>query len=396
MMNLPIVYVKKGRDERVRAGHLWIFSNELEEGFQQTEPGSLVEVRNAQDRLIGMGTINPRSLLTVRLLSRELEELSREWLRVRIETAWAVRQRLLSPQVSACRVVYSEADGLPGLMIDKFGDVLSLQTLTAGMDRLLPLLVDILVELFSPRAICAANDATVRAWEGLPEERKLIYGTLDGLHTFEQDNISFVVDILNGQKTGFFCDQRFNRLRFASIIRNGDRVLDLFSFTGGFGLYALQAGAAHVTFVDGSQRALDLAKQACAQNGWSARTAFVKADIFDWIKSPTESWDAVSVDPPALAKSRDKATAALRGYRDLNARALAWVRPGGIFATSSCSGLISPVNWRSTIDEAAYKSRRRVRYIHFAGQAPDHPILPAMPETEYLKFALAIVDDRRP
>jgi 23S rRNA (cytosine1962-C5)-methyltransferase len=169
-------------------------------------------------------------------------------------------------------------------------------------------------------------------------------------------------------------------------------VLDLFSYTGGFGLYALRAGAAHVTFVDGSQRALDVVSQACELNGWRDRVALIKADIFDWIKQPSEQFDAISLDPPALAKSRDKATAALRGYRDLNARALAWVKPGGFLASSSCSGLISPPNWRAVIDEAAYKSRRRVRYVHFGGQAPDHPILPAMSETEYLKFVLAVVD----
>ncbi|MBK8130467.1 MAG: class I SAM-dependent rRNA methyltransferase [bacterium] len=216
-------------------------------------------------------------------------------------------------------------------------------------------------------------------------------GALDELFEFEQDGLTLLADPVKGQKTGYFLDQRMNRKLMQSLLRGGERMLDLFCYSGAFGLYALRGGAEHVTFVDGSDRALGISHSAAQANGFSERADFVKADIFEWLKGEGEQYDVVSLDPPALAKSRSKATIALRAYRDLNARAMKWVKPGGLLLTSSCSGLISRVNWRAALEEAAFKSRRRVRFVAFGTQAPDHPVLAAMPETEYLKFAVAQV-----
>ena len=213
----------------------------------------------------------------------------------------------------------------------------------------------------------------------------------DIVFEFEQDGLRLLADPIAGQKTGYFLDQRLNRKLTQSFVRGGEEFLDLFCYTGAFGAYALQAGVATSTYVDGSERALSLVKQVVLMNGFEERARYVKTDIFDWLKDVAQQYDIVSLDPPALAKSRSKATVALRAYRDLNARAMKWVKPGGLLLTSSCSGLISRVNWRKALEEAAFKSRRTVRFLAFGTQAPDHPVLAAMPETEYLKFAVAQV-----
>jgi 23S rRNA (cytosine1962-C5)-methyltransferase len=386
------VHLRKGADHRLRAGHLWVFSNELQDGFQSLPPGELVDVLDFRGSLLGRGTVNPHSLIAVRVFTRASEAIDGSFLRERIGKALSLREKLLGGEANVCRLVYSESDGLPGLIVDRFEDVLVLQSNTAGMDRLLPSVIEALIALLNPRAILAANDAPVRELEGLPLERKLIRGTLQGPVQFEQDGITFLCDPLGGQKTGFFLDQRFNRRLAASFIRFGDCVLDLFCYTGGFGLYALKAGAAHVAFVDASEAALTLAREAVEANGFSGRAEFVKADIFELLKELGERFDMVILDPPALAKSRTKVPAALRAYRDLNARAMARVKDGGILATASCSGLVHTDSWLESLREGAHKAGRNLLVVARGTQSPDHPVLASMPETEYLKFAVAIVD----
>jgi 23S rRNA (cytosine1962-C5)-methyltransferase len=389
---IAVVRLRKGADQRLRFGHLWVFSNELQDGFQTLEPGQLVDVVDFRGSFLGRGAVNPHSLIAVRLFTRGSESVDEAFLRVRILKAAQLREKLLGADAKVCRLVYSESDGLPGLIVDRFQDVLVLQSNTAGMDRLLPQVIEALISLFSPRAIVAANDAPVRELEGLPLERKLVYGTLEGKVRFEQDGIALFADPLGGQKTGFFLDQRFNRRLAAAFVRPSDRVLDLFCYTGGFGLYALKAGAAHVTFADASETALVVAREAVEANGFSDRAEFIRADIFEMLKEPGEPFDMVILDPPALAKSRTKVPAALRAYRDLNARAMARVAPGGILATASCSGLVHADYWLESLREAAHKAGRGLRIVARGGQSPDHPILASMPETEYLKFAIGIVD----
>ncbi|MCX6600155.1 MAG: class I SAM-dependent rRNA methyltransferase [bacterium] len=389
---ITVVRLRKGADHRLRWGHLWVFSNELQDGFQALEPGQLVDVVDFRGSFLGRGAVNPHSLIAVRLFTRKSEAVDKSFLRVRIQKAAKLREKLLDADAKVCRLVYSESDGLPGLIVDRFEVVLVLQSNTAGMDRLLPQVIEALSDLFNPRAMVAANDAPVRELEGLPLERKLVYGALDGKVRFEQDGITFLADPIAGQKTGFFLDQRFNRRLAASFVRPADRVLDLFCYTGGFGLYALKARAAHVTFVDASETALAVAREAVEANGFSDRAEFFKTDIFEMLKEPGEPFDMVILDPPALAKSRTKVPAALRAYRDLNARAMARVAPGGVLATASCSGLVHADYWLQSLREAAHKAGRNMRFVARGGQSPDHPVLASMPETEYLKFAIGIVD----
>jgi 23S rRNA (cytosine1962-C5)-methyltransferase len=389
---IATVRLRKGADQRLRFGHLWVFSNELQDGFQALEPGQLVDVVDFHGSFLGRGAVNPRSLIAVRLFTRESESVDESFLRVRIQKAAKLREKLLGADAKVCRLIYSESDGLPGLIVDRFEDVLVLQSNTAGMDRLLPQVIEALISLFSPRAIVAANDAPVRELEGLPLERKLVHGLLEGKARFEQDDITFLADPLGGQKTGFFLDQRYNRRLTASFVRPGDRVLDLFCYTGGFGLYALKAGAAQVTFVDASESALTVAREAVEANGFSERAEFVKADIFEMLKEPGERYDILILDPPALARSRTKVPAALRAYRDLNARAMSRLGDGSILVTASCSGLVHADSWLESLREAAHKAGRNLRIVARGGQSPDHPVLAAMPETEYLKFAVGIVD----
>jgi 23S rRNA (cytosine1962-C5)-methyltransferase len=391
----PILTLRPHADIRVRRGHIWIFSNELKDGFQELPPGSLVHVRDNRGSIIGTGTLNSHSLIAVRLLSRDEVTIDREFLYKRADAALKLRALLLI-DTTACRVVFSESDGLPGLILDKFGDVFVYQSLTAGMELLMPHLLDWMKDKFQPRVIVEANDSQARVLEGLPQVRRCVFGSLDGVIEFEQDGLKLLADPLNGQKTGFFLDQRLNRQKLQSFIRGGERVLDLFSYSGAFGLYALKAGASHVTFVDSSSRALELCRDAAARNGYTDRIETIEADVFEWVKDHADCFDIISLDPPALAKTRAKAAAALRGYRDLNARALRLVKPGGLFATSSCSGLVTPLNWREAMDEAAFKSYRKVRFVAFGSQAPDHPILSSMSETEYLKFTIAVVDGFTP
>jgi 23S rRNA (cytosine1962-C5)-methyltransferase len=390
--NLPTIQLRAGADQRVRLGHLWIFSNELRSGFQSLEAGTVVEIMDARGRFIGIGTVNPHSLIAVRLFTREREMIDRTFLLNRLRAAVALRRRIWGGEEAACRLVYSEADGLPGLIIDKFANVLVVQSSTAGMDRLLPLIFECLAELVPVRAMVAACDSPMREFEGLRLYREVVNGSLDAPVPIMQDGITFLADCVGGQKTGFFLDQRANRRLLLQFISQESRVLDLFCYTGAFGLYALAAGASYVHFVDASECSLAIAQEAVALNGWQDHSEFRKADIFPFLKEYDQRYDVVILDPPALAKSRMKVPAALRAYRDLNARAIALVEPGGLLATSSCSGLVHAPAWREALQQAAAKTGRKLRILATGSQAPDHPLLAAMPETEYLKFVLALVD----
>jgi len=387
MTAYPTVTLKRGAESRVFGGHLWVFSNELADGFQSFEPGTFVRVVDSRGRFYGIGSVNPHSLIAVRLWTRQDEVIDRDFVYRRLDAARAARLQTLGDD-SVCRIAFSEADFLPGIIIDRFEQLVVYQTLTAGSDGLGAFVLQWIIDRLAPNVVVQANDSSMRALEGLPMERAIVHSSLVGdIAWFKQDGLSLPVDPVRGQKTGFFLDQRLNRKLMQSFLRGGESVLDLFCYSGAFGLYALSAGAGQVTFVDGSDRALGITRDAVTANGFS-NVEYVKADIFEWLKEPQRQFDVVSLDPPALAKSRSKATVALRAYRDLNARAMKWVKPGGLLLTSSCSGLISRQNWRSAVEEGAFKSRRTVRFLAFGTQAPDHPVLAAMPETEYLKFAV--------
>ncbi len=387
MSKLPTVRLRDGGDRRVRAGHLWVFSNELMSGFQSYEPGSPVVVEDYRGKVVGTGLLNPHSLIAVRLYSQDACELTADFFRARIRIAKQFRERHFQGE-TAYRVIYGESDGIPGLIVDRFDSCLVLQTTTIGIESKLGLIVQLLIDEFTPACVLAANDGSVRRLEGLALERKPLFGRVDEPLLFMQDQLSFAALPVSGQKTGFFLDQRLNRKLTQRFVTRSVRVLDLFAYTGAFGMYALQSGAESATLVDDSAIALDAARVSATQNGFADRVETIDADVFEFLKSRESVYDVICLDPPALAKSRLKVDSARRAYRDLNARALARLIPGGILATSSCSGLVSWDAWKEALREGARKSGRRVRLLALGGQAPDHPILAAMPETEYLKFAV--------
>lgn len=389
---MPRVYLKHDADRRLRAGHLWIFANELRPGFQDIAPGSFALVVDNTGRTIGVATINPHSLIAGRLFTSSPQIPDRDFFLQRLRSAIHLRERIFGGLPAGCRIVFGESDGLPGLVVDLFGETLVVQSLSAGMESLLPVVSSCLAELLQPQSIVYANDSAVRSLEGLTLYRTVHHGQLDEPILFEINNIINIADPLNGQKTGFFLDQQANRTLSEQFVRQDMRVLDLFCYSGGFGLHALRAGAQHVQFVDSSAHALALTRQAVSANGWADRSSYINADIFEMIKNEAGKFDMVFLDPPAMAKSRAKVPSALRGYRDLNARAMNWIKPGGLLATSSCSGLISGLDWRHALASAALKAGRKLRILATGGQAPDHLILSSMPETEYLKFLIAVVD----
>jgi 23S rRNA (cytosine1962-C5)-methyltransferase len=387
-MELPVVRLAGPVNDRLRRGYLWLFSNELVQGFQDVAPGAVVEVRDAGDGFFGIGTCNPHSLIAVRLFAREQVEIDAAFFHKRIAAALKLREAVF-PNEKAYRLIYSEGDALPGLIVDRYNDFFVLLPLTAGIELLLPQVEEALCAIFPEGKIIIRRDSSARAHEGLPVEE--LTDSNEKPIEIEQDGVKFLCDLRQGQKTGFFFDQRANRKTLAHFHPQGD-VLDLFCYTGGFGFYALKAGAECVVAVDSSEAALTLASEGARRNGFVARWQGERADVFEWLKTNREQFDWVVLDPPALIQKRSKIREGERGYRDLNARAMQRVKPGGFLATSSCSGLLPRAKWMEILADAARKAKRQAVLICEGTQAADHPALPAMPETNYLKFAIMRMD----
>lgn len=384
---MRVIRLKKNEERRAVAGHPWIFSNEIEGSLRDALPGELVDVLDWRGRFVGRGYINPRSLIAVRLLSRRAdEEIGREFFRRRLAEALDYRRRFL-PGVTSCRLVFGEADFLPGLIIDRYGDCLVMQVLTAGMDVQLETIVDLLDEMLSPRAIVLRNDAAARELEGLPQEKRVLRGELPGPVDIEENGVRFSIDLMEGQKTGFFLDQRDNR-RLAGELCRGLKVLDCFSYVGAWSLHAARGGARKVTGLDASAAAVAAASANAALNGLDDICEFRRTDVFDELKRLSdagERFGCVILDPPAFVKSKTKLHEGLRGYREINVRALKIIEPGGILATCSCSHHVDRRSFLSMIAGAAADAGRRVRMLEYRSQSADHPVNPAIPETEYLK-----------
>jgi 23S rRNA (cytosine1962-C5)-methyltransferase len=375
------------RTSRILAGHLWVFSNELAESPKEFEPGSLVELRDRKDAFLGIGYINPHSLIAVRILTHRKEEINADFFRQRILDAVTYRRFFLR-DTDSFRVVFSEGDFLPGLIVDKYGDCLSLQILTFGMERWAEELIGILDDLFSPSLIVLRNDSPSRLLEGLPQEKRIVKGTMESLPEMREASLSFEIDPMAGQKTGFFLDQRENRIAFSALAGEG-KGLDLFCYAGAWTMH-LARGGATVTGVDDSEAAIALARKNAERNGLSTRCGFEKADVFEFLRRKREeegAYDFVVLDPPAFAKSKAKVKEALRAYREVNAHAMRVLRRGGLLATSSCSYHIDRGSFLDMLGAAARDAHRQVRLIEMRSQARDHPILLSMPETEYLKCA---------
>lgn len=395
----PIVRLLPKVRHRVFYGHPWVFGNEVESIEGSYSPGDIVEIRDRRDAFVALGYINPESAILVRVLSREDVNVDEEFIRSRLERAVAFRKELfgiegsVGEQPGGYRLVYSEADFLPGLVVDIFGGYLSFQTLTLGIDRWKETIVEALSEIVEPKGIYERNDAPVRSLEGLPQKAGYIGQPFDPLVEMDENGVRMLVDIQKGQKTGYFLDQSENRLRVRAISR-GKEVLDAFSYSGGFGLSAAYAGAKSVTCVDASEAALDLARASAEKNGLSKMVSCRSANVFDLLREYEKDgvrFDVVLLDPPAFARSRKMVEKALAGYKEINLRAMKVIRPGGYLCTSSCSQHVTWDEFDGMLEAAAADARKPLRILERRGQRFDHPILAGVPETDYLKFRLCQV-----
>ncbi|MGH7042769.1 MAG: class I SAM-dependent rRNA methyltransferase [Acetobacteraceae bacterium] len=382
----PVLKLRPGHGRRLRAGAPWAYSNEV--APQRLDPGTLVRLEGDGGLRFGVAMYNPHSLIAVRLLDRDPDAaIDTGWFRARLRDAMALRARLCDSNFH--RLVHAEADFLPGLVVDRFGDVAVVQANSAGMDRLLPAIRDALLAELAPHAIVARNDSGARRQEGLTEDVTLLAGD-NAEAAVEEAGVRFPVDLLAGQKTGWFFDQRGNRDRVAALA-SGARVLDVFCHTGGFGLRCAAAGAASVRLVDSSAPALAQAEAAAALNGVAPRVATSRGDAFDImaaLAAAGERFDIVICDPPAFAASRKDADAGLRAYARMARLAAALVAPGGFLFVASCSHHAPLDAWSARIADGLNRARRAARILATTGAGPDHPVHPALPETAYLKAQL--------
>jgi 23S rRNA (cytosine1962-C5)-methyltransferase len=382
---LPFVRLHPQEDRRVRRGHLWIFSNEIEKAAEGLEPGGLAEFLTSRDERLGIGFYNAKSLIAGRLLDRRETTVDVAFFTGRLHHALALRQRFFND--NAFRWVHGESDDLPGLVIDRYGEVCVIESFAAGVDRLLPMIVDA-VKSFGPwQAIVLRNDASARRLEHLPQEVRVLEGAMESSHWFSTDGVSMAADPLQGQKTGFFFDQRVNRAAVGALAA-GRTVLDVFCHTGGFGQWCAKAGAKHVVGVDSSAPALELAQAIAEKNGWAGRCVWQKADAFEHLTHSKETYDIVVLDPPRFAATKKNLPEAVKAYVRLNTLGLKRVTGGGILATASCSQHVSRDEFRQIIARAVHESGRKAKIVYQGGPGPDHPVRPSMPETDYLKFAI--------
>jgi len=382
------VTLKYGEDKRLLAGHQWIFSNEIEKISGQPAIGETVELSNSKGGFLGVGFFNPHSLIAFRLLSRERTEVDAKFWTGRLQKALRFRQGLFPGQESF-RAVFSESDGLPGLIADKYGKYLSVQFLSAGLEKNREAVIAALKEVFQCEGIIARNDASSRALEGLEEKIELLFGDVPDKVTVEEGAVKFHADLKSGQKTGFYFDQRENREALAKYC--GDKsFLDCFCHTGAFGIYASGAGAKNVFWVDSSKNALGLARENAALNGIENFNSEC-ADAIEYLgalKEKSGKFDIINIDPPGLIKSKKNFHAGYRVYLKINTLAFEALSPGGILATSSCSHHMGREDFRKMLTQAAAEAGKNVRVLEVHSQSRDHPVLISMPETEYLKFAV--------
>ncbi len=350
-------------------------------------PGDIVDVRDKNNRFVGRGYINLKSMISVRLLTRKEEKIDEEFFRKRIQDAWEYRKRVMD-DVNSCRIVYGESDFLPALIVDKFGDYLVTQFLSLGMDVRKKMIVNLLDEIIKPAGIFERDDVHVREIEGLKQEKGYLKGQFDPVQEFTENGIKFYVDMENGQKTGYFLDQKENRASISKYVK-GAQVLDCFCHTGSFAIHAAYYGAKDVTAVDISDDAISMAEKNARLNSLQGRISFVCANVFDLLRqyvSEGKAYDVVILDPPAFTKSKSTVPSALKGYKEINLRALKLLNPGGFLITASCSQHVSPELFKEVVLDAAIDAKRDIRIVEERSQAKDHPILPGAPETRYLKF----------
>ncbi len=404
MTNHPmaVVTLKKGAGRTLKQGGPWIYDNEIESVMGSFEDGDIVFVHDFDGYPLGSGFINRNSKLTVRMMTRDRDAVIDEaFLRMRVKNAWEYRKKVMD-DISSCRVIFGEADFLPGLVVDKFADVLVVESLALGIDRFKGMIVGILKELMEEdgihiRGVYERSDAKVREQEGMERYKGFIGEPFDTKVEIVENGVRYYVDVRDGQKTGFFLDQKYNRRAVGKLCR-GARVLDCFTHTGSFALNAGLCGSAHVTGVDASELGVNQARENAVLNGLQDRVEFVCADVFDLLprlEKQGEKYDVVILDPPAFTKSRSSIKKAVKGYREINLRGMKLVKDGGYLATCSCSHFMDYELFTQTVGQAARNVHKRLRQVEFRTQAPDHPILWGAGDSYYLKFYIFQVCDEK-
>ena len=391
-METATVTLKKGEGRSLKAGGAWIYDNEIESVMGSFEDGGIVRVQDFDGYGLGKGFINRHSKIRVRMLTRNpAQEIDRDFLRKRVRDAWEYRKRTVD--TASCRLIFGEADFLPGFVADKFSDVLVIQSLALGMDRYKEAIVEELKEALLEdgiriRGVYERSDAKEREKEGMERVKGFLGASFDTNVEITENGVRYLVDVKDGQKTGFFLDQKYNRLAVQKLCRDA-RVLDCFTHTGSFALNAGLAGAREVLGVDASELGIRQAERNAQLNGLQDRVRFQTADVFDLLpelERQGEQFDVVILDPPAFTKSRSSVKNAVKGYREINMRGMKLVRDGGFLATCSCSHFMTYELFTETLKQAARSVHRRLRQVEYRTQAPDHPILWAADESYYLKF----------
>lgn len=381
------VYLRRGREQRVLGGHPWVFRSDIEREDGAAD-GLPVRVLTSAGRFLAMAVYNPRSQISLRILSRRDEPIDGAFIRGRVRRAVDYRRRFAD--LGSCRLIFAESDGLPAVIADKFGDVIVVQILCLGMERFKADIVDALAQELSPRGIYERNDVPVRELEGLSQQTGLLWGEVPDRVEMQENGVRFLVDVKEGQKTGFFLDQKENRAAIAPFVP-GMRVLDCFTHTGSFALHAARYGAAEVTGVDISEHACACALENARLNGVEDRVRFECANAFDFLRAQQTAkaqYDVVILDPPAFTKTRSAVEGALRGYKEINLRGMKLTRDGGYFVTCSCSQHVTPDLFRGMLMDAQKDAHVQLRQIEWRTQGRDHPILLASPETQYLKCGI--------
>ena len=400
-MSEAIVTLKKGEGRMLKSGGLWIFDNEIASILGSFEDGDIVAVHDFDGYGLGKGFINRNSKIRVRMMTRNRhQEIDEAFLKMRVQEAWDYRKKV--SDTGSCRVIFGGADFLPGLVVDKFSDVLVVQSLALGIDRLKDQIVELLKEVLAAdgikiRGVYERSDAKVRRQEGMELYKGFIGEAFDTNVEIEENGVRYMVDVKDGQKTGFFLDQKYNRKAIQHLCKDA-KVLDCFTHTGSFALNAGYGGAKEVTGVDASELAVEQATLNSKLNGMEDRVKFICRDVFELLpelEEKGEKFDVVILDPPAFTKSRNSVKNAVKGYREINLRAMKLVRDGGFLATCSCSHFMTYELFTQTIHQAARNVHKRLRQVEYRTQAPDHPILWAAEESYYLKFyVFQVVDEK--
>ncbi|MBR6966431.1 MAG: class I SAM-dependent rRNA methyltransferase [Clostridia bacterium] len=380
--------LKPGKEKRVLDRHPWVFKSDIQRTDGNVQPGDIVSVMNSKGRFLAKAFYNPNSQIALRVMSYKEEEIDRAFIFRRVHEAVGYRRTFAD--LKSCRLIFAESDRLPALIVDAFGDVLVMQCLALGMERFKQDIVDALVQEVHPAGIWERNDVPVRKLEGLEMTTGLLYGEVPDLVEIAENGVRFYVDVKEGQKTGFFLDQKENRAAIAPFVK-GKKVLDCFTHTGSFALHAGYYGAEEVTGVDISGFACEFAERNAKLNHLEDRVHFVEANAFDLLAEKSrsgEKYDVIILDPPAFTKSKSTLDNAMRGYKEINLRAMKMIAPGGFLITCSCSQHVLPQMFRSMVLDAANDARVHLRQIEFRTQGKDHPILPTAQETEYLKCGI--------